>query len=90
MCLFNFCIFFKINYRCNHGESLYITGNTSALGNWDPSHALRLSWKEGHNWEIQFKLKHDNTKLFEYKFFVAPTNNPCNCNIVRWESGPNH
>ena len=89
MCVFNFDIFFKINYKCSPGESVFVVGNIKELGNWDPTRAVPLSWNEGHNWEKTVKLTQDNTKNIEYKFIVAPTHKPCHCCVVRWESGSN-
>lgn len=35
-----------MNYKCRFGNSLYVCGNIPALGNWDPSKALQMNWKE--------------------------------------------
>jgi len=84
-----FVLYFKINYKCEYGYSLYVSGNIEALGNWNPSKALKLNWSEGHFWSEKLKLTHENTKLIEYKYFVAPTSGASNLAESRWENGPN-
>ena len=73
MCLLNFVLHFQLTYKCQYGESLYIVGNISALGSWDPTRALKLTWTENHNWTTSLKFLHDNTQLIEYKYIVAPS-----------------
>ena len=41
-----FNILFNINYKCDFGFSLYVTGNIPALGLWDPSKAIQMNWVE--------------------------------------------
>ncbi len=36
---------FRINYETQFGNNVYITGNISALGNWDLKKAIKLNWK---------------------------------------------
>ena len=89
MCLLNFVLFFRINYKCNHGDSIYVTGNIDVLGNWNPNRAIRLDWTDGHNWTKKLKIMHDNTQLIEYKYFVASSDIHTSFHYIRWEADPN-
>lgn len=89
MCLLNFVLFFRINYKCSFGESLYVVGNIDTLGNWNPARALKLDWSDGHNWIKTLKVMHDNTKIIEYKYIVGTSDANHSLTNIRWELGPN-
>jgi protein-tyrosine phosphatase len=89
MCLLNFVLFFRINYKCSFGESLYVVGNIDALGNWNSARALKLDWCDGHNWSKIIKVMHDNTKIIEYKYIVGTSDTNHSLQNIRWEAGPN-
>lgn len=89
MCLLNFVLFFRINYKCSYGESLYVVGNIDALGNWNTARALKLDWSDGHNWCKALKVMHDNTKIIEYKYIVGTSDMNHSLTNIRWELGPN-
>jgi hypothetical protein len=35
---------FKVHYRVDYGDELYLTGNCDHLGNWKPILAYKLTW----------------------------------------------
>jgi len=89
MCLLTFSITFNLNFRCNYGNTIYVVGNTEALGNWDANKGLKLNWSEGHFWSKKVMFVHDNTKLIEYKYVIGPTHPEGQNMDRRWEEGPN-
>ena len=89
MCVLNFVLFFRVNYRCNYGDSVYVVGNIEALGNWNPTRALKLDWSEGHNWMKKLKVMHENTQLIEYKYFVSNSEIYTPIPYIRWEADSN-
>jgi hypothetical protein len=39
-------ILFSLKKRVNFGQGIYVCGNISELGLWEPSRAYRLKWNE--------------------------------------------
>lgn len=75
----------SVSYHTKPGQDLYVTGNTPALGNWDPAKAIPMSWQDDQTWTLDVAVK--GMKLydrFEYKYLVKEGAN------VRWEDGANH
>ena len=56
-------LIFNINYRANWGESVYITGNTDALGNNDLSKAVKLNIVGDDFWWIAIDFPEDTCNL---------------------------
>ena len=77
-------ISFQVNYHCNFGDSIYISGSIDKLGNWDPKKGFRLQWTPGDIWvgELRVPQKSEN---FEYKFFVNSTDLNFFCQDMHWE-----
>ena len=64
-------------------EIVYVSGNISELGNWDPQHAFELSLTKGNNWRGEIHLP--TPCEFEYKYFIADSNKK---NVI-WDQGSN-
>eukprot|EP01054_Gregarina_sp_Poly1_P005990 Gregarina_sp_Poly_1__5989@NODE_3154_length_1333_cov_99_270932_g1923_i1_p1_GENE_NODE_3154_length_1333_cov_99_270932_g1923_i1NODE_3154_length_1333_cov_99_270932_g1923_i1_p1_ORF_typecomplete_len173_score31_21CBM_20/PF00686_19/4_6e22_NODE_3154_length_1333_cov_99_270932_g1923_i17701288 len=77
-------ISFIVNFATYFGQELYITGNTSELGEWNPDLAVKMVWSEGNNWmcDITFSGKIDE---IQYKYLVKDDRDNIN-----WEWGLNH
>jgi hypothetical protein len=72
---------FTIHYAASFGDSLYITGNSPALGNWNPKEGLQLEWTAEDIWTGSAEV--DSEEL-EYKYVCVGATE------TRWEGGPNH
>jgi len=79
---------FQINYKCTFGNSLFICGNIPHLGNWNPSKALLMNWKEGHNWDIEISVPIKEIQEVNYKYFIGAQDKFQSSEIV-WENGSN-
>ena len=60
---------FHINYHTLWGESLYICGNTAALGNGNPEQAVEMTLTGPDMWELEIEVP-ATTPAFEYSFIV--------------------
>ena len=58
-------LIFNINYRANWGESVYITGNTDALGNNDLSKAVKLNVILNEDGFVKSEWGHGNVLRIE-------------------------
>ncbi len=47
---------FKLQYRCNFGQNMCITGVATTLGSWDVEQAVPLEWTDGDVWSASVKL----------------------------------
>jgi alpha-amylase len=63
------------------GENVFVVGDTAALGNWDPAHAVALSSAAYPVWRATVTLPASST--VQYKFIKK------NGGQVIWESDPN-
>mmetsp|Transcript_78747 Transcript_78747/g.92056 ORF Transcript_78747/g.92056 Transcript_78747/m.92056 type:complete len:419 (-) Transcript_78747:261-1517(-) len=81
-------LLFNINYKCDFGFSLYVSGSIPALGLWDPSKAVQMNWIEGHNWFTEISVSSEETQEVSYKYFIASENNFNPAQVV-WEKGSN-
>jgi hypothetical protein len=72
---------FTIHYMASFGDNLYITGNSPALGNWNPTEGLQLQWTNDNIWTGSAEV--DSPEL-EYKYVCVGATE------TRWEGGPNH
>lgn len=70
---------FRIGYKTEYGQNLYIVGSTQELGAWKTFNHL-MKWSEGHVWTIDLKLEE---KRFEYKYVVKSATDTI------WEPGEN-
>lgn len=64
---------FKVNYRTNWGESLFVTGNIPALGGSDTAKAVPMSLNGLEKWTVEIEIPAD-TKNFEYSYIVRHEN----------------
>ncbi len=70
---------FRLRYDSRWGEELYLTGNTSELGNWNPNKALAMQYAGTRIWSVET----DINGTIEYKYFIRENGQ------IRWEDGPN-
>lgn len=75
-------VIFRINYKTNWGESLWLCGSIKAIGKWDTTNAYPMIYNGNSEWEARLSFK--QSKNFEYKFFLKTDEN----NII-WEGGTN-
>lgn len=80
---------FRIKYRCEKGENLYILGSIAELGAWNKMHSPSLERVEevesGEFYEAVMLLPRDEAhEQFEYKYFTRRADGS-----RRWEEGEN-
>jgi alpha-amylase len=80
-----------VNFSCRNGstymgQSVYVTGNHAALGNWSPASAIRLSPNAYPEWSGSITLP-ANTAI-EWKCVKRDENNPSQG--VVWQGGANN
>lgn len=80
---------FRIKYRCEKGESLYILGSIAELGGWNKMHSPLLERVRGDGgaefYETVMLLPRDQAhEEFEYKYFTRKADGS-----RRWEEGEN-
>jgi len=73
---------FRIPYKTEPGEEVYIFGDIDKFGNWKEK-KFKLQWTDGHIWKKEFEMN-KNEKSIHYKYVVAKNNNQLN-----WEQRPN-
>lgn len=69
------------------GQTLYISGNQDALGNWNPDEAVAMSKS---NSLLQWSILLDASKLvfpIDFKFFIRHTDE---AKTIEWENSNNH
>ena len=72
---------FKIDYQTTWGESLFISGSTLQLGQWDPKMAIPLKNQFPGEWQTLLEAE---SNQFEYKYLIKDQQG----NLI-WEWGPN-
>ena len=70
---------FRLRYNSRWGEELFLTGNTSELGLWNPNKAVKMQYEGPGIWSVET----DVTPTTEYKYFIRENDQ------IRWEDGPN-
>ena len=70
---------FRLRYDSRWGEELFLTGNTSELGLWNPNKAVKMQYEGPGVWSVET----DVTPMTEYKYFIRENGQ------IRWEDGPN-
>ncbi|MGZ2360829.1 alpha amylase C-terminal domain-containing protein [Streptomyces sp. 372A] len=73
---------FGVNATTQLGQNIYVTGNQSALGNWNTGSALKLDPATYPVWKLDVNLPAGTT--FEYKYIRKDASGN-----VTWESGAN-
>lgn len=72
--------------KLNYGESVYLVGSHSFLGEWNIEKSHELSVSEENIWYIFISLP-GNTEI-EYKYFISDSNKK-NLNKIIWKEGFN-
>ncbi|MCF8358151.1 MAG: 4-alpha-glucanotransferase [Prolixibacteraceae bacterium] len=72
---------FRINYKTAWGQSLWISGSTSEIGNWDTREAFPMLYIGNGEWETTFSTEEEE---FEYKYFIKNADKS-----LLWEGGKN-
>ncbi len=62
-------LIFNIHYRTNWGESVYISGDTVALGGNDLSRAVRLEHESDGKWSVEVEIC-DTAGDFTYRYVI--------------------
>ncbi|MFD4757714.1 carbohydrate-binding module family 20 domain-containing protein [Streptomyces sp. NPDC058439] len=73
---------FGVNATTQPGQNIYVTGNQSALGNWNTGSALKLDPATYPVWKLDVNLPAGTS--FEYKYLRKDASGN-----VTWESGAN-
>ena len=90
---------FRLRYNSRWGEELFLTGNTTELGNWNPDKAVKMEYVGPGIWSVCVEtqclasLKQTQSDIetqsiaslptVEYKYFIRENGQ------IRWEDGPN-
>ncbi len=78
--------FFCDNGSTYWGQSVYVVGNTEALGNWDPANAVKLDADDYPTWSKALTVEADAN--IEWKCIKREENNPSQG--IEWEGGSNN
>ena len=70
---------FRLRYDSRWDEELFLTGNSTELGNWNPNKAIPMEYVGPGIWSVEI----DGTPTIEYKYFIRENGQ------IRWEDGPN-
>ena len=70
---------FRLRYDSRWGEELFLTGNSAALGHWNPNKAVPMQYEGPGVWSAET----DVMPATEYKYFIRENGQ------IRWEDGPN-
>lgn len=73
---------FRIHYKTNWGETLFVSGNCPELGDWNPEDAIPLHYNGNDFWQTELEL--NESFDFAYKYFIRN-----NDGSVFWEGGNN-
>ncbi len=75
---------FRLRYDSRWGEELFLTGNTSELGNWNTNKAVPMKYVGPGIWSASVETRHGTSlPATEYKYFIRENGQ------IRWEDGPN-
>lgn len=72
---------FQLKKECIYGEEFLLVGDDPALGSWNPSNGVPLTWSDGHKWTVEMDLPVGLSIQFK---FVLKTSTG---NII-WQPGP--
>ena len=70
---------FQLRYDSRWGEELFLTGNTTELGNWNTNKAVAMEYVGPGIWSVETNA----TPTTEYKYYIRENGQ------IRWEDGPN-
>jgi 4-alpha-glucanotransferase len=68
-------ITFKINYRTNWGEAVYVYGDILELGGGDPLKAVKMDMVDASMWQLDMSID-SKQKEFKYNYVVKAENQP--------------
>ncbi|XP_051127508.1 uncharacterized protein LOC127248952 [Andrographis paniculata] len=71
---------FKLVRECIFGQQFLVVGEDEALGAWDASAGLPLTWHMGHLWTAEVDLP--ASKLIKFKFVLKGPG------VTSWQPGP--
>jgi 4-alpha-glucanotransferase len=75
---------FKINYHCQWGQKLCVSGSIPELGSWDADQAAEMNYTSDGNWELLIDVD-SSLSEFEYKYCLIEEANGTRV----WETGKN-
>ena len=67
-------LLFRINYRTEWGEQLYVVGNVPELGNGDVAKALAMNFAHDEEWWLELDIAAAKAKKLEYKYVMKNHN----------------
>ncbi len=74
---------FRLRYDSRWGEELFLTGNATELGLWNPNKAVKMEYEGPGIWSVSVETHGRASQQTEYKYFIRENNQ------IRWEDGPN-
>ena len=74
---------FRLRYDSHWGEELFLSGNTTELGNWDTNRAIPMEYTGTGIWSVSVETHGRASLPTEYKYFVRENGQ------IHWEDGPN-
>ena len=74
---------FRLRYDSRWGEELFLTGNNTELGNWNPDKAVPMEYVGPGIWSVCVETHGRASLPTEYKYFIRENHQ------IRWEDGPN-
>ena len=80
----NVTVTFTVNgYVTSYGQDMYVVGNVSELGNWDPASAVKLNWVDSDTWSGPVTFSTSAGQNIQFKFIVRQGGS------TTWEGGSN-
>ena len=75
---------FRLRYDSRWGEELFLTGNSTELGKWNPNKAVPMEYVGPGIWSVCVETQRATSlQTAEYKYFIRENDQ------IRWEDGPN-
>ncbi len=75
---------FRLRYDSRWGEELFLTGNSTELGNWNTNKAVKMEYVGPGIWSVCVETRRATSlQTTEYKYFIRENDQ------IRWEDGPN-
>ena len=75
---------FRLRYDSRWGEELFLTGNITELGLWNPNKAVKMEYVGPGIWSVSVETRRATSlQNIEYKYFIRENDQ------IRWEDGPN-
>ena len=74
---------FRLRYDSRWGEELFLTGNSTGLGHWNPDKAVPLEYVGPVIWSAVVETVCTPSLPCEYKYLIRENDQ------IRWEDGPN-